>query len=447
MNMLIRNILAAIIVAVVSLPLAASFGILSGRGAFAGMISAAVITLIATSLGGTKIKCSGPTAPMSAVALVVVGFAASPRFSESISPDHFVNMTFIVAGLCIICMGLLRLGKWISYIPNVVVSGFMNGIAMMIWLNQAKLLFGNSDQMLAGSQVHTILLAAFTIFMIVLFPLLFRRAFPVYGHMIPSTVFAVIFATVSAHVFTVDVQMVAMESTFHSWVDVQSYFGSQIPVGITWVAIAHMIPFALQLSVLCYLDTLLTSRIVDRITDTTTKPNQELIAQGLANGVSGLLGGIPGAQETMRSVMIIKEGATKRWSAVMVGVFVLVFMLIFQDMIMLIPQAVFVGMLLKVGYDVFDWKPIRLYCKEIFTDSKGLFHEWMSRHDDQQIYVTNRELMMIVGTTALTVIWDLNAAIFVFTGLFYLINKVICKHNPMRDLKPFVETESFNVKE
>jgi SulP family sulfate permease len=125
----------------------------------------------------------------------------------------------------------------------------------------------------------------------------------------------------------------------------------------------------------------------------------------------------------------------------MVGIFALVEMVLLQDAINLIPQAVFSGVLFKVGYDVFDWLPLRLYLKELLRDWHQVLHEFFSRHDDERIFVTNREILMIAGTTLLTIFWDLNVAVGSFTLLFYLLNRVLLRANPMRDLKPVLETE------
>jgi SulP family sulfate permease len=111
------------------------------------------------------------------------------------------------------------------------------------------------------------------------------------------------------------------------------------------------LPFAVQLAVLCYLDTLLTSLVVDKLiqgrdkSEEVTKKGKELMAQGLANAIVAVFGGLPGAQATIRSVLILKEGGTMRLAGTAAGVFVMIEMLIFQSFVTLIPQAVFCGVL------------------------------------------------------------------------------------------------------
>ncbi|MFP6584559.1 MAG: hypothetical protein VCD00_18650 [Candidatus Hydrogenedentota bacterium] len=146
-------------------------------------------------------------------------------------------------------------------------------------------------------------------------------------------------------------------------------------------------------------------------------------------------------------VLIVNERATMRLAGVLVGVFALVEMILFQDAINLIPQAVFAGILVKIGYDVFDWLPLRLYFKELFRSPSVALHEFLSRHDDEPIFVTNREILIVAGTTAVTVIWDLNLAVALFTAAFYIHNKLLNKENPMRDLKLHDESEAFDTED
>lgn len=118
--------------------------------------------------------------------------------------------------------------------------------------------------------------------------------------------------------------------------------------------------YALQLAVLCYLDTLLTSLVIDKMNGEATNKEKELGAQGLANFAVSAFGGLPGAQATIRSVLILKEGGTMRLAGMVTGFFVIIEMVIFQHMVKLIPQAVFTGILLKIGYDVFDFTPFTM---------------------------------------------------------------------------------------
>ena len=187
------------------------------------------------------------------------------------------------------------------------------------------------------------------------------------------------------------------------------------PGGWSFRAVGMAFPFALQLALLCYLDTLLTSRIMDNLSGETTRQDRELMAQGVANTTVAFLGGIPGAQATIRSVLIFKEGATMRLAGTLVGVFVLVELIAFQDLIGLIPRAVFTGVLVKVGYDVFDWGPVRRYALQVWDGVRGGTH--VGR--DQPVSYT--DAAFIAATTAATLIWNLNVAVIGGTVAFHAV--------------------------
>jgi sulfate permease, SulP family len=155
---------------------------------------------------------------------------------------------------------------------------------------------------------------------------------------------------------------------------------------------------------LAYLDSLLTALIIDRMTREKSNLNKELIAQGFANGMSGLFQGIPGAQATIRSVLLIKEGAQTRLAGILIGVFALLSIVLFKDYLALVPAAIFVGVLLKAGLDVFD--------KDF--PSYYLQRQWFNSP------VRNIQLVFILYTTIMTVAVDLNIAVVSGTIFFYV---------------------------
>ena len=439
-----QNILVGLTVSFVALSLGAAFGILSGRGAFAGMLSAAIIALITSIFGGTRVQCSGPTAPMTTVTVVAIAFAHDyvTKYAPQFSADHIITVILILTGLFLIIAGIFKLGRFITLVPNVVISGFMNGIAILIWLDQLKRIIGFGGKTpYTGSIWQNTIVAILTAVLVFTLPSLFKRWLPKFASLLSGTFIAIVVMTLLSNIINLPIEHVHITGSLKSINDLTSLIKTQIPSTWSWELIKIAIPFALQLTILAYLDSLLTSLVVDKMTKESTNQNKELIAQGLANGIVGLLGGIPGAQATIRSVLIIKEKATSRLAGIMVGIFALIEIVLLQDTINLIPQAVFTGVLIKVGYDVFDWSPLRLYFKEWIKNKKSLLHNFFSRNDDIKIFVTNREFIIILGTTLVTILWNLNAAVAIFTILFYLHNKWLFKNNPMRDLKPEIETE------
>lgn len=443
---LLQNVLAGLTVSFVALSLGAAFGLLSGRGAFSGMISAALIATVTALLGGTRVQCSGPTGPMTTITAVIVASAYDRFQSEmpGVAPDHAINITiFLMAGI-ILLFALFRLGRFASYVPGVVVSGFMNGIAVIIWLDQIKKLFGWWGQTaFEGPLAQNLILFAASVALVFTLPMITQRVLPKFASLMSATILTLVIVTAASHLLGFEVERVHLNSTLKSVGDLNALVAAQWPTQWSGEVLWFAFPFALQLAFLAYLDTLLTSLVVDKMTGEETKRNKELAAQGIAGAVVAFVGGIPGAQATIRSVLIIREKGTLRLAGVLVGIFALIEMILFQDAINLIPQAVFGGILFKVGYDVFDRLPLRLYLKELFRDPSVVLHEFFSRHDDEPIFVTNREILIIAGTTVVTVVWDLNLAVVLFTAIFYAHNKIFNKKNPMRDLKPVEETEVF----
>ncbi len=441
-----QNIIVGLTVSFVALSLGAALGILSGRGAFAGMISAGIIAFITAVSGGTRVQCSGPTAPMSAVSAVVIAYTVEQVAAGNlaISGAHFINIVFLLCGALLVLMAILRFGRFITLVPNVVISGFMSGIALLIWLDQIKVLFGLGNKTaLSGPTIQNLGLAVITLALIFALAPLMRKIVGPRSRFLPATLLAIIIGTFLANYFQLTVECVQLSGGLNSLSDFTQLVQSQIPTEWTLPILIQAFPFALQLALLCYLDTLLTSLVVDKMSNEKTRQDKELFAQGLANGAIAFVGGIPGAQATIRSVLMLKENASLRISGIMVGVFVLIEMILFQDLINLIPKAVFVGVLIKVGYDVFDFKPLRLYAKAVSEKRAQLFKQFFSRHDDEPIFVTNRELLMILGSAGITVMFDLNTAVIGFTSLFYLHNKVFNRNNPMRDLLTEAETDAF----
>jgi SulP family sulfate permease len=440
---LARNLVAGLTVSFVAISLGAAFGILSGRGAFAGILSAGIIALITGLFGGTRIQASGPTAPMTAVTVLVIAYATSTgqyvqdglqEAFPGIDAVRFVNLVFALTAILLIITAICRLGRFIQFVPKTVISGFMNGIAILIWVDQAKKLFGLGGQEPYVGSIAINSVVALSAFLIAfLVPVVAQRWFPRFKSFLPGTLVAILVVTVVVQLVGAKIEMTetkAMENTFAAWrTVVESNFPTNWDPNLIWLAL----PFALQLTMLCYLDTLLTSLVMDKKMaerfggDEVTKQNKELAAQGVATAAISVVGGIPGAQATIRSVLILNEGATWRLASAAVGVFVLIEMLIFQDYVSLIPVAVFSGILFKVGYDVFDWEPALIYVKRIFRRPVAT----------GAIEVGHWDMFFIAGTAAITLVIDLNTAVIAFTVLFYLVRLKF----KVPDLEPAAKVE------
>merc|ERR1712159_782876 len=242
-----------------------------------------------------------------------------------------------------------------------------------------------------------------------------------------------------------DVQRVTVGDPISSFSDVSNLFTSNFPTIWTGSWLLKALPFALNLTMLCYLDTLLTSLVMDQKVDekyseadrwAKTNQNKELFAQGVANGFVALFGGLPGAQATIRSVLILNEGARTRIAGVCVGVFAIVEMVALQSLVGMIPAAVFSGVLLKVGHDVFDYEPVFSFIKCTLLRK--------AHPSGSSPVVSYLDMLFIIGTTTVTIAVNLNIAVASFTVAFYLARlvKINVPDMPTVDkLKEMNETE------
>ena len=410
-RIIITDLLAGLTVSFAALALGAAFGIMSGRGAFAGMIAAAVIPIITGLFGGTRLSVSGPTGPMTAVSSLVVAFAYE-SFQDKILAEQFITLVFIMLGVFLILASILRLGKYISYVPQVVILGFMSGIAMLIWIDQFKVVFGLGGKVAPDGEVITnIVIALSTVLLIFLIPVILKklklpnniRIF------IPPTLSAIIIMTVITSVFNMNVGHIKLGSDGSSISDLATLAISYIPSMqiLKWEYIMMALPYALQLLLLGYLDSLLTALIMDNLTKEKSNYNKELFGQGLSNIASAIVMGIPGAQATIRSVLLFKEGAKTRLGAVSAGVIALLLFMVFKDYVTIVTSAVFIGVLLKAAWDVFEREFLTIYLKRKWYLNKS----------------RNIQLVFILYTMFATALVDLNFAVFSGTVFFYLAKR------------------------
>jgi SulP family sulfate permease len=416
---ILRNLMIGLAVSVVALNLGAALGILSERGAAAGMLSAGVIAFLTSWLGGTRIQGSGTTAPMSAVTALVVAFAYEklPEAVPGISPDHFVNIVLLLTALIVMVAGGMRLGGFIAYVPRLVVSGFMCGIAILIWLLQIDSLFGINRAPYEGPVAVNIIIALSALALAFAAPAFLSRIMPKYAPFIPGTLVSLVIVSVMANLSGANIGYLDIGQSTISLQGAADFMAAQIPAYIDLTIILLALPFAFKLAALCYIDTLLTSLIVDKMRGTTTRRNKELIAQGTACGAVALIGGIPGAQSTVPSVLTVREGATMRLAGMSAGIFALLGLALFSGLMSFIPQAVFAGILIKVGCDVFDYKPILGYLRTLRKSRNGI----------KSRVLAHKEMIFYGGTAITTAFFDLIAAVALFTLLFHTANKYLLR--------------------
>ncbi len=333
---------------VVALPLALAFGVASGAGAIAGLYGAIAVGFFAALLGGTPTQVSGPTGPMT-----VIMAAAVVAFPGDI---HSVLSVVLIAGLLQIVFGLVKLGGFVRYIPYPVISGFMSGIGVIIILLQLHPLLGGESvgsplvalmelpKAIAGANMHSLLLAGLTMLIVFITPARITRA-------LPSPLIALLSISLLATVLSFPVQDIG-----------------EIPSGLPGFMFpsfsAELLPrifaMAIALSVLGAMDSLLTSIVADSMTRERHDSNRELIGQGVGNMASALIGGLPGAGATMRTVINIKAGGSTRLSGMTHSVFLLAVLLGLGKYTAHIPMAVLAGILIKVGVDILDYRMLKV---------------------------------------------------------------------------------------
>ena len=330
---------------IVALPVALGFGVASGLGAAAGLYGAIAVGFFASVFGGTRSQISGPTGPMTvAMAVIVTSYAS----------DLTEALTIVVmAGLLQVLLGVSRVGRYVAYTPYVVVSGFMSGIGIIIMLIQAMPFLGLPTApggpmgaaaalpaAVAGMNADAFIIGAVTLAVAVLWP---RRL----ARLVPGLL----------------VGLVAGTGLGVLWLDGAPIIGS-VPAGLPEIRIGmpsagfllRAVEPALILALLGSVDSLLTSVIADSLTGTRHNANRELVGQGIGNIVAGLFGALPGAGATMGTVTNIRAGGSTPVSGVLRALLLLALVLGLGRYVEPIPLAALAGVLMKVGWDIIDWR-------------------------------------------------------------------------------------------
>ncbi len=405
---------------IVALPLALAFGVSSGLGPSAGLYGAIFVSFFAALFGGTNTQISGPTAPMTAVSMVVIaGIVAT--FDGDVSKALPAILTvFLLAGLMQIGLGFIGLGKYIKYIPYPVVSGFMTAIGVIILVTQILPSVGyypKEDTEFVTQfkpQAEEIILdnilkdeAGEGILVLEDFKETIKRAGNITQTQILKESQTLASKEASGVLGSIKVLPRALKNI--NWLEVLLALGTiiiiygfkritkavpstlvallvmsgiaigfklnyrpieEIPSGLpipnlgifTDFSFSSISPFiftALTLALLGAIDSLLTSVVADNMTKTKHKPNKELIGQGIGNSIGAIFGGIPGAGATIRTVVNINAGGKTRLSGMMAGVLLLVILLALGPIASLIPAAVLAGILITVGIGVMDYKGLK----------------------------------------------------------------------------------------
>lgn len=354
---------------IVALPLALAFGIqafggvndpsAASMGALAGLVGATILGFFAALFGGTHSQISGPTGPMTVItAALVSGTWASSNGSIS-AVLISMSLAGMFCGIFQIIFGIIRIGKYVRYIPYPVLSGFMSGIGVIIILQQIYPLIGLKSPVLvidmiiefvsrveSGVSYTALLLGLATIAVIMIFPRLTKR--------VPSTLVALIVVTVVS-LFT-DLEKPLTIGDIPAGLPMPFFTKVELE-GLNWFALIQsaLVP-GLTLAGLGSIDTLLTSVVADNITKTKHNSNQELIGQGIGNAVAGMFCGISGAGATMRTVVNVKSGGRSQISGMVHALFLLAILLGLGSLVKYVPLSVLAGILITVGWGIIDFR-------------------------------------------------------------------------------------------
>ena len=338
------DIFGGIASAVVALPLSLAFGVASGLGPVAGLYGAIVVGFLAAVLGGTPSQISGPTGPATIVMAVIVAGHAN-NLAE-------VATIVMLSGLLQIAFGMFRLGRFVIYTPYSVVSGFMSGIGIIIIILQLPPFLGAQlegeplhavqalPEALSNVNLHALILASATLAVGVFWP---RRL----HNLLPSPLAALLLGAVAAELWLTNAPVVGAVP-----IGPPSLQWPVLPAGF----LADMLQPALILALVNSIDSLLTSLIADSMTRTQHNSDRELVGQGVGNIVAGLLGVLPGGGATMRTVLNVRVGGRTPVSGALHAVILLAFMFGLGPFVERIPDACLAGILMKVGWDIIDWR-------------------------------------------------------------------------------------------
>lgn len=331
---------------IVALPLALALGVASGLGPIAGLYGAIFVGFFAALFGGTEPQVSGPTGPM---VVVVAGLAASfPGRPE------LIFTAIVLAGVFQILFGVARLGGYIRLVPYPVVSGFMSGIGAIIIILQIGRLVGGEPpgdtvsaliyfpQALSQIDLSAVLIGAITLLVVFYWP-------KEYGKYLPSPLAALIVCTPLALLLPGAPVLGDIPTGLPAL---------QMPV-LERESLRIIVEAALILAALGAIDSLLTSLVVDNVTRTRHDSNRELIGQGIGNTLAGLFGGVAGAGATMRTLVNIRTGGRTQISGMVHALVLLAIVLGLGPLAAKIPHAALAGILVKVGWDIIDWRYLK----------------------------------------------------------------------------------------
>lgn len=323
------NVLAGITATLALVPDSLAFSFMAGVPPVVGIYASICILLVITFLGGRPGMISAAAGSMAVLMLTLVN-------------EHGIQYLFaatVLTGILQYFMGVFKLGKLMRFVPQGVIKGFINALAILILLSQFRYFEGESWVMYA--------LVAAALVIIYLLPRYFKA--------IPSPLVAVVFLTLAVWAFGIgDVTRIGDIAAIDA--SLPSFLLPDIP--FSWETLAIIFPYALSLAVVGYTETMLTHNMLDEMTGEKTNKNREMRGQGVANIVAGFFGGMAGCALVAESVLNVKMGGRNRLSTLVAALSLLLLTVLFGGLLDLVPMAALVGIMLMVCIAVFDWKSV-----------------------------------------------------------------------------------------
>ena len=352
------EILSGLTVALALVPEAIAFALIPGFSPLTGLYAAFILCLVTSILGGRPGMISGATG---AVAVIFVGLILELKETfPGIEPETILNYVFatvIIAGVLQILAGVLRLGKFIRLVPHPVMFGFVNGLAIIIFMAQFPNFYEKGTEHLLSTTPFLMMLGLTLLTMLIIWGL------PKLSKAVPSSLVAILI--VSAIVIGFDIDTLTVAGTMNEGETIKGGFPPlsipQIPFSIETFMI--IFPYAAIVAGVGLIESLLTLNIIDEITDTRGRGNKECVAQGTANILSGFLSGMGGCAMIGQSLINTSSGARARLSGITAAVMLLVFIMFGSSLIERLPMAALVGLMFMVAIGTFEWASFKTFRK------------------------------------------------------------------------------------
>ncbi len=352
------EILSGLTVALALIPEAVAFALIPGFSPLTGLYAAFILALITSIFGGRPGMISGATG---AVAVIFVGLILELKTAfPEITPDailHYVFATVIIAGILQISAGLFRLGKFIRLVPHPVMFGFVNGLAIIIFMAQFPNFYQKGTDSLLETTPFLVMLGLTLLTMVIIWGL------PKLTKAIPSSLVAIV--VISSIVIGFGIDTLTVADTMREGQTIKGGFPPlTIPnIPLTLETLRLILPYAVIVAVVGLIESLLTLNIIDEITGTRGRSNKECVAQGTANILSGFLSGMGGCAMIGQSLINTSSGARARLSGITAAVMLLVFIMFGSDLIEKLPMAALVGLMFMVAIGTFEWASLKTFNK------------------------------------------------------------------------------------